>query len=621
MCGICGFFGEGNRSILDSMNQRLVHRGPDASGAIAEKNLPLHFGHRRLSIVDLGSGAQPMESACGRYVITFNGEIYNHLELREELEKLGRVFRTRNSDTETILNAYAEWGSPFVSRLCGMWAFALFDRENREIFLSRDRFGEKPLYYAVRKDTFVFASELSALTAHPAIAPEVDDRALRKLFAYGFIPAPLSILKGVQKLPAGCNLTVQCEPLSVRMDRWWEYCIEPFEGDPTAMEERWCEELRALLDQAVGRSLLADVPVSVLLSGGVDSSTIAACAARHVQAPLKTFSIGFAEDSFDESAFARMVSEHVGTEHLISTMTVDMARELAPEILSRLDEPMGDPSLIPTTYLCGIVSEHVKVALGGDGGDELFAGYDPFKALKPARLYQRLVPGPVHRGIRALFDMLPVSHANMSLDFKIKRTLKGLSWPASIRDAVWLGPLGPDELRDLFSAPVDIEDVYEEAIDIWEASDHKDPIEATLQFYTRLYLSNDILTKSDRASMMHSLEVRSPFLDKDLVDFVRRLPWQMKYNNGTTKYLLKKAVEPWLPREIIYRKKKGFGLPIGQWFKDGGLTVTSRGLPGGLSKAYVESEFAEHVKGTVDSRIFLWAVLVLNRCRATSPAI
>ena len=621
MCGICGFFGEGNRSILDSMSRRLAHRGPDATGALVEPNLPLHFGHRRLSIVDLGSGAQPMESACGRYVITFNGEIYNHLELREELEKLGRVFRTRNSDTETILNAYAEWGRDFVSRLCGMWAFAIFDRESREIFLSRDRFGEKPLYYAVRQDTFVFASELSALTAHPVIAPEVDGRALRKLFAYGFIPAPLSILRDVQKLPAGCNLTVQCAPLSVRMERWWEYRIEPFEGDPAVMEDRWCEELRGLLDQAVGRSLLADVPVSVLLSGGVDSSTIAACAARHVQGPLKTFSIGFAEDSFDESAFARQVSEHVGTEHLISTMTVDRARELAPEILSRLDEPMGDPSLIPTTYLCGIVAEHVKVALGGDGGDELFAGYDPFKALKPARLYERLVPGPVHRGIRALFDMLPVSHANMSLDFKIKRALKGLSWPASIRDAVWLGPLGPDELRDLFSAPVDIEDVYEEAIDIWEASDHQDPIEATLQFYTRLYLSNDILTKSDRASMMHSLEVRSPFLDKDLVDFVRRLPWRMKYNNGTTKYLLKKAVEPWLPREIIYRKKKGFGLPIGQWFKDGGLAVDSRGLPGGLSGTYVESAFEEHVRGTVDSRLFLWAVYVLNRCRATAPSI
>lgn len=419
MCGICGFFGEGDRSILDSMNRRLAHRGPDASGEFVESDFPLYFGHRRLSIVDLSSGGQPMESACGRYVITFNGEIYNHLELREELETLGRVFRTRNSDTETILNAYAQWGGAFVSRLCGMWAFAIFDRETKSLFLSRDRFGEKPLYYALRKGAFVFASELSALTVHPCIAPEVDDRALRKLFAYGFIPAPLSILKGVEKLPAGCNLTVQCDPLNVRMDRWWEYRIEPFNADPAVMEDAWCEELRALLDQAVRRSLLADVPVSVLLSGGVDSSTIAACAARHVQAPLKTFSIGFAEASFDESAFARQVSKHIGTEHLISTMTVDMARELAPDILSRLDEPMGDPSLIPATYLCGIVSEHVKVALGGDGGDELFAGYDPFKALKPARLYQRLVPKPVHRGIRALFDMLPVSHANMSLDFKI----------------------------------------------------------------------------------------------------------------------------------------------------------------------------------------------------------
>jgi asparagine synthase (glutamine-hydrolysing) len=300
------------------------------------------------------------------------------------------------------------------------------------------------------------------------------------------------------------------------------------------------------------------------------------------------------------------------TRHVVDEVTVDKVRSIAPAILNHLAEPMGDPSLIPTAHLCSMVAEHVKVALGGDGGDELFAGYDPFKAVAPARLYERLIPKPVHRGIRALFDLLPVSHANMSLDFKIKRTLKGLSWPRSIRNAVWLGPLGPDELSELFSAPMDMEELYEEAIDIWEKCDQNNPIEATLQFYTRLYLTDNILVKTDRASMMHSLEVRSPFLDKDLVEFVRKLPWQMKYNKGTTKYLLKKTVSRWLPDEIVYRKKKGFGLPIGKWFRTGGLPLSCDKLPTAISGDYIATSLAQHVAGKTDSRLLLWNSFVLN---------
>src|SRR3984893_12308280 len=429
MCGICGFVGAGSNDDLLRMSWRLVHRGPDDSGTWRSASPPIHLASRRLAVVDLAGGHQPMVTDDGRFVIVFNGEIYNARELRQELEKLGHRFGTDHSDTEVLLVGYREWGTDLVQRLNGMWAFALYDIERATLFCSRDRFGKKPFYYAKTNRAFVFASELTSLTTHPDVPQNISPRALRKYFAYGYIPAPLSILEGVFKLPAGCSLHLDLHSLEFRIEKYWDLLLEPFENIPRQPEEEWGEQLRELLDRAVQRRLIADVPVGVFLSGGIDSSAVTAFASRHMaEGKLKTFSIGFHEKSFDETEFGRRVGRKFNTDHQVETLAVDRARELMEVCLSKLDEPLGDSSLLPTYLVSGFARQQVTVALGGDGGDELFAGYDPFRALRRAELYRMVFPRPVHAAIKAVFNRLPVSYANMTLDFKIKRALRGLDY-------------------------------------------------------------------------------------------------------------------------------------------------------------------------------------------------
>lgn len=600
MCGIAGFVGEGGRDCLERMTRALAHRGPDAEGYHVEAESGLHLGHRRLSIVDLADGCQPMQTSDGRFWIIFNGEIYNHAELRAELEKKGHAFETDHSDTEVLLHGYVEWGEEMVSRLNGMWAFALWDNARKRLFLSRDRFGKKPLYWFRRNGTFAFGSELSALLAHPLSPRSVSKKALQKLFAYALIPAPHSIIEGIWKLPAGHNLILDAggEP---RVERYWRYTLEPDEKLAARPETELAEELRETLDRAVRRRLMADVPLGVFLSGGIDSTAVAALAARHVEAGrLRTFSIGFTEPSFDESAFAKRAAEFLGTRHELEILDLDKASELLPQIFARLDEPQGDNSLLPTWLLSRFTRQHVTVALGGDGGDELFAGYDTFRGLGQASTYDSLVPRPVHQVFRAMANLLPVSHSNISFDFKIKRGMRGASYPRHLWNPVWLGALEPDEIARFFGEKVDVEDLYSEAIESWEACPQTDLIDRTLQFYTEIYLQDGILAKVDRASMMHGLEARSPFLDIEVANFARRLPHRLKLRDGVTKYLLKKALEPLLPADIIYRKKKGFGTPVGAWFRTGRIAPSS-------SDAFVQAKVQAHQAGKADERLFLWA--------------
>jgi asparagine synthase (glutamine-hydrolysing) len=313
------------------------------------------------------------------------------------------------------------------------------------------------------------------------------------------------------------------------------------------------------------------------------------------------------------------VAELFGTDHHMEKLSLDRAHTLLDECLERLDEPLGDSSLLPTYLLNRFTRQHVTVALGGDGGDELFAGYDPFRALDRARLYQSVFPRPIHHGIRALFERLPVSHANMSLDFKIKRTLRGLSYEPRLWLPVWMGSLDPVEIGELFDGPVDLEDLYSEAIESWEACPQTDLVDKTLQFYAKLYLQDDIMVKVDRASMMHGLEVRAPFLDIELVDFARRIPSNYKLRGGVTKYILKKALEPLLPNDILHRNKKGFGSPIGPWFKNGTLRIDQPAHPF-LNAAFVRRKVDAHLSGASDERAFLWNVHVLNRCLRTNDS-
>jgi asparagine synthase (glutamine-hydrolysing) len=616
MCAICGFVGAGDADILLSMTEEMRHRGPDAGGLWHDAELGVYLGHRRLSIIDLSGGAQPMWTEDHALGVVFNGEIYNHLELREALSREGHHFLTDHSDTEVLLHGYRQWGEELPSRLNGMWAFALYDRNRREVFISRDRFGKKPLFYSLQNGTFAFASELSAIVLHPEIRADIHVGSLKKYFAYGYIPAPSTIYRKIHKLPGGHNLLLRLKDMSFRISKYWDFVLEPFERIPANPEETWGEEIRNLLRRSVRRRLMSDVPLGVFLSGGVDSSAITAFAAEAVGAErMKSFCIGFEETSFDETKYARIIARRYHTDHHEDMFSMERARGLLPEIVGRLDEPMGDSSLMPTYLLCKETRKRVTVALAGDGGDELFAGYDPFRALGMAKWYDRFSPRPLHEAIRLAIAILPSTHRNMSFDFRLKRTLRGLSYPKRLWNAVWLGPLDPKDLEALFREPTDIEEVYAEAIEQWEACKQENLVDKTLQFYTKLYLQDDILVKADRASMMNSLEVRTPFLDIELVDFVRKIPHTYKYRNGETKYILKKALEPILPREILYRAKKGFGVPIGQWFKEGSLFLDDQCAFPPLYAPAIAEMVAEHRAGRMDHRAALWNIWLLNAWR------
>jgi asparagine synthase (glutamine-hydrolysing) len=611
MCGIAGFFGAGDEATLRRMAKRIEHRGPDDEGFLIEADAGVFLGFRRLAILDIAGGKQPMTTADGALSVVFNGQIYNFKELRAELEQLGAQFRTDHSDTEVLLHGWRHWGKDLPDRLNGMWAFAIYDRRQRQVFFSRDRFGKKPLFFYAGKNSFVFASELTALREHPLVPSTLSELALRKYFAHGYVPAPLTFLQGVSKLPAGHSLTLDLAGLSHRIERYWHYQPEPFEEDADKMEARWIEEFREKLDAAVARRLVADVPVGCFLSGGIDSSTVTALAMKHAgRERIKAFSIGFEEDSFDETRYARQVAEHVGADHQIETLSVQRALDILPDLAARLDEPIADSSILPTYLLCQHARRQVTVALGGDGADELLAGYDPFRALRYARWYEKLVPKPVHRGISMAVARLPVSHRYMSLDFRLKRTLRGMDHPAHLRLPVWMAPLAPSELTELFQAPINLDEIYSEAIDAWDSCASTDPVERTIAFYIRLYLQDDILVKVDRASMLHSLEVRAPFLDIDLVNFMRRLPARMKLRGSKSKWILRRAAESLLPREVLTRSKQGFAVPIGQWFRDEVLPSHDPG--GATNMSFLRERLGAHRARQSDQRMYLWADWILR---------
>lgn len=611
MCGIAGFAGTGELADLRRMTERIRHRGPDSEGHWSDTENHVFLGFRRLAIIDIAGGSQPMWTADQRIGIVFNGEIYNHVELRAELEAAGRVFQTDHSDTEVLLHAYAEWGDSFVERLNGMWAFVIYDRERRRLLGSRDRFGKKPFYYFHEKETFGWASELTGLREHPLCPREVSPLSLKKYFGYCYIPAPRTIYERVWKLPGGHSISYDLSTRELKTWRWWQFVLEP---DPRYATDslQLREEIRNTLDRAVKRRLMSDVPLGVFLSGGIDSSAVAKLASHHVtRSQLNTFSIGFTDPSFDESEHARFVARGIQSQHHHDTLDLDNAATLAPELVSQLDEPLGDGSLLPTYLLSRFTRQHVTVALGGDGGDELFAGYDPFRALQKAELYSKLVPRPIHAGIRHLAARLPVSHANLSWDFKVKRTLMGLSYDPRLWNATWMSALEPAELTHLFREECDPEEIYSEAIEAWDSCAQPTLVDRALQFWTNLYLQDGILAKVDRASMLCSLEARSPFLDLEFVDLARRIPSDLKLHQGKTKWILKEALGPLLPRQIIDRPKKGFGMPIGRWLREGRFDFDHTVARPHLDTGFAGRKVLAHMSDRSDERLFLWSYWVL----------
>lgn len=607
MCGLAGFIGMGDRDDLLAMTRAIAHRGPDGEGLFIDARNAVHLGHRRLAIIDIAGGAQPMLNREQDCAVIFNGEIYNHLELRAELTAKGHRFLSDHSDTEVLLHGWREWGPGLPLRLNGMFAFAIWDSRQRALFLARDRFGEKPLYWARQGGSLYFASELSALGQHRHFRAEVDLLSQQKLLAHGFIPAPNAYWRDARKLRPGHWLRYDAGSQVLRDECYWRFAIEP---RPVRDEAEAEEELRHLLRQAVSRRLMSDVPLGVFLSGGIDSSAVTAFAAA-AQPGLQSFALGFDEPSYDESAHAAVMAAAAGTRHHAERLSLSRARDLMPDLLTRLDEPLGDPSLLPTFALCRFARRHVTVALSGDGGDELFAGYDTFAALAPARLYQRLIgQAGLHRGIRALAELLPQSGRNMSPDYRIRRALQGLDAGPAQWHPRWLAPLAPTQIAELWGMPVHAEDLYAEALEIWEQGRGRSLAEQGMEFYTRLYLPDAILQKVDRAAMLNGLEVRAVFLDNDLADFARTLPTGLKLRGSRRKYLLKRALRGLLPASILARRKKGFGIPLRDWMRE--LPAPAAVFPPPMQVVW-QAWHERHRLGRADFRQALWCWHVMAR--------
>jgi asparagine synthase (glutamine-hydrolysing) len=611
MCGIAGFAGTGSQGDLERMIARLHLRGPDATQTWLGESPHVGLAHARLSILDHAGGGQPMWSSDQRLAIVFNGVIYNFAQLRSELQAAGCAFGSDHSDTEVLLQGYRHWGEGFVERLNGMWAFVIADFAQGRLFASRDRFGKKPLYYRHHGHGFVFASQADALRDHPAARDAtLDTLALKKYFAYGYIPAPRTAWQGICKLPAGHNLTYDLASGKLAVQRYWRFLLEP---GPVGAD---CEgELLHLLQQAVDCRLVADVPVGTFLSGGIDSSLVTALAHRTVGPQLASFSIGFDEPGFDESPHAGAVAHHLGCRHTSQMLGVDEALPLVEAVLAGLDEPMADASIVPTWLVSRTARQQVTVALGGDGADELFAGYGPFKALRWAALLDAVLPQAGIRALDALVQRLPVSHGYMSLDFQARRFMAGMRWPPEQRLAAWMAPVEPYQLNTLVRDGTihASEEIFSEVADTWAACPQAHPGDKALQFFTELYLQEDILAKVDRASMQHSLEVRAPILDIRVADFARRLPLGMKLQGGQTKAVLKRAAAGLLPPATVQRRKQGFALPVGRWFQQGRLDVALDRLPGAIDRAWVAAALQRHRTGQKDERLALWACLVAER--------
>ena len=637
MCGIAGIFdihSTPERSLIEKMARVMTHRGPDGEGYFMDATVAL--GHRRLSIIDLEGGKQPLCNEDKTVWITFNGEIYNFQRLRNELLDKGHRFNT-HSDTEVIVHAYEEYGVKCLDRFRGMFAFAIWDKRNNVLFMARDRVGKKPLYYYLGKDKFIFASELKAILQDKNVKRELNTKALLDYLTYHYIPFPETIFKGICKLPPGHFMEVRAESvkavegeekggskqnkLSARIIQYWDVKYEP---DYSLSESDWCEALREKLKEAVRMRLISDVPLGAFLSGGIDSSTVVALMSQVQDTPVKTFSIGFKEEEFSELEYARRVAGQFGTEHHEFIVEPD-AIDILPKLAWEFDEPFADSSAIPTYYVSKIAREHVTVILSGDGGDETFAGYRRYLWAKDMQKYDWLPPLA-----KKVFFGIPA--ALLPEGMKGKGMLKHMSQDPFERYA-GLNTFGdPDYLGNIFSN--DLIDELTQGRTI-RLPDHlhlknyydncnTDDYLTRIQYVdTKSYLAEDILTKVDRASMLCSLETRAPLLDHEVVELAARIPSSLKIKNGETKYILKRAMNGILSGEILNRRKMGFGVPLVHWFKKDLIQYAQEVLlsretkeRGIFNQKYIQTILDNHQKRGRDLSARIWALLFFEHwCR------
>ena len=630
MCGIAGIC-QLESSPLDpqalhwvkAMTDRIAHRGPDGEGQWLSG--PVCLGHRRLSIIDLGTGGQPMHSADERYTVIFNGEIYNFAELKEELAANGARFRT-SSDTEVILEGYRQWGVDCLTRFNGMFAFALWDSAEQRLFCARDPFGKKPFFYTVQQGRLHFASEMTALEKVPGLNLTMQPEAIMRYLAYEYVPTPQTIYAEVESLPPAHWLLLEGGVL--RTGRYWDMPT-PDENDRRGTEQLG-EELQFLLARAVRRRMVSDVPLGVFLSGGIDSSIVAGLMARQSSTPIKTFSIGFSEASYDESRYARIVAEAFGTDHHERVLSAEECADNLPGIVSRMDVPMADASVAPTWLLSGVTREKVTVALGGDGADELWAGYEHYIGFKVAEWYNALPALVRNKIVEPLARRLPSSAGYINPRLAVATFLRAAQAPAWQRVQTMLTAFTPDMQAEIltgsfkaqapgFLSPERLFAPTRQQFEHWEPYGAAAPLARAFHVYARQFMLDDILVKVDRCSMLHSLEVRAPFLDKDVAEFAARLPVDRKLHGFKRKWLLKKAFAGLLPKEILYRNKRGFQIPVAQWLRgrmrplmEDLLSADSLKAQGIFDPVAVRALMDEHISGRADLRKPLWTLLVFQ---------
>lgn len=643
MCGIAGIVSTErvDRAFLTRMTDSMAHRGPDDKGVWIDRAADVGLGHRRLAVIDRSpAGHQPMVSSDGRYVLTFNGEIYNHTALRAEMEAAGKGEWRGRSDTETLIEAIACWGlAPTLIRCVGMFALGLWDRRDGTLFLARDRFGEKPLYYGRVGKNFLFASELKAVRLHPDFTNDIDRASLRIFAARGYVPAPRSIFEGIFKVEPGSILTLDTSREAggavPRIERYWSYraAVENGLANPIADEDAALDELESALATAIKGQSVADVPVGTFLSGGIDSSTIVALYQKHISGKVRTYSIGFEEEKYNEAHFAMAVARHFGADHHERYVTAKEAQEVIPQLPAIYDEPFADPSQIPTLLMSRLAHEEVIVALSGDGGDELFGGYSRY--VTAANLWGRLrrLPFPVRRAVGTVLNEVPSGawdrlalawpgrHRQQFAGAQLRRTLHRLKGAESLADVYrsfrdeWTGDgspvigasseIGALEL-DLPGAPDFVRMMYCDAVS---------------------YLPDDILCKVDRATMAHGLEARIPFLDHRVADVAARIDVGMKIRGGTGKNILRKLLFRHGPSHLFERPKAGFSVPVGEWIK-GPLRPWAEDLlardrldrEGYFSGDMVHRRWQDHLEGRRDATWSLWPVLMFQAWNANGTS-
>lgn len=622
MCGIVGIFDQRlgrdiDRELLSRMNETQHHRGPNEGGLHCERSVGL--GHRRLSIIDLSSGQQPLFNENESVVIVFNGEIYNFQALMQELTNLGHVFRT-HSDTEVIVHAWEQWGEDCVTRLRGMFAFAIWDRNRNTLFLARDRLGIKPLYYAQLADgAFIFGSELKALRAHPGLPRAIDACAVEDYFAFGYVPEPRTIYQGVHKLQPGHTLSLQAGGAMPPQKKYWDV---PFKPHGAMSEQDAAQELISRLREAVQSHMIAEVPLGAFLSGGVDSSAMVAMMSGLSSEPVNTCSIAFNDPAYDESVYASQVAAQYKTRHHSETVDKD-DYGLIGTLADLYDEPFADSSAIPTYRVCELAKKHVTVALSGDGGDENFAGYRRYRLAMAEQRVRSMMPLALRKPVfGALGKLYPKADWAPRM-FRAKTTFEALA--RDLVDGYFHGvAIMPDRVRDqLFTEQFRQKLQGYRAIEVMHTHARQAPSDdplAMLQYLDlKTWLPGDILTKVDRASMAHALEVRVPLLDHELVEWISGLPSSLKLRGQEGKYIFKKSLEPHLGDDILYRDKMGFSIPLASWFRAAlraqvreallGPTMAETGI---FNMDFLQDMVEQHQSGRRDYSAHIWSLLMFE---------